>query len=502
MSGAISAADDAGGQAKDPAPVWWNDRRSLLVVAILLVAAVLRLFQLGRSSLWYDEVVTMRLARTESPAALVRLLGQIDATRAPLHPLLLQGWVALFGPFDYPARVFSVLCGIVTVALVYWIGLRVYDVTTGLWASWLCALSPLLVYYSREVRMYAWLVTVTCLSWGVVFSHGRTPGLGKLALYGLCLIALAYSHPLGLLMVGTLGLATCLYRPSFQFSWRGWLLTHFAAGLAILPWASQYLGHEPELITGPLSLKFLLGMPIGFIGGDFRVLVVCSLMIVFGLCAARRGEDGAVRVVLEQPASSVPLLIWFVVPPALLYLYSAVAHPIFGPARYTLFVGPAYLILVARGLGKLPWPLGIAAAAAGAALAGVMLRNDVYRPGSKADWRAAAAYLDARDPGAMVAVISADPSHNVESETARYYLGPGRLVIPWPGQPGDLTRGQSPAWVSIGLRHGRAVEVLPATLTGNVLIREIVDFPGLRLMKVDPIGNHRRADESVQGPDG
>ena len=56
----------------------------------------------------------MRLARTESPAALFRLLRQIDATRAPLHPLLLQGWVTLFGPSDASGRAFSVLCGIVT----------------------------------------------------------------------------------------------------------------------------------------------------------------------------------------------------------------------------------------------------------------------------------------------------------------------------------------------------------------------------------------------------
>ena len=258
----------------------------------------------------------MRLARTESPAALVRLLGQIDATRAPLHPLLLQGWVALFGPFDYPARVFSGLCGIITVALVYWIGLRAFDATTGLWAAWLCALSPLLVYYSREVRMYAWLVAVTCLSWGVVFSHARTPRLWKLALYGLCLIALAYSHPLGLLMAGALGLATLLYRRSFQISWRGWLLTHVTAGLAVLPWMSRYLDHEPESITGPLSLRnSWLGMPIGFIGGNFIVLLVCSLVIAYGLCAVRRREDGAIRVALEQPASSISLLIWLVVPP-------------------------------------------------------------------------------------------------------------------------------------------------------------------------------------------
>ena len=205
-------------------------RRTIFLVAILVIASVVRLYHLGQSSLWYDEVVTMRLARTESPAALFRLLGQIDATRAPLHPLLLQGWVALSGPSDTSGRAFSVLCGIVTIGLVYWIGLRAFDVTTGLWASWLCAISPLLVYYSREARMYMWLVLVTCLAWGLLFSHSLSPRPWKLVLYGLTLVAIVYSHPLGLLMVGALGLASVLFRQSFQ---------DLVAGLVVHPYCRR-----------------------------------------------------------------------------------------------------------------------------------------------------------------------------------------------------------------------------------------------------------------------
>ena len=41
--------------------------RMIVLAAILLVASLLRLYRLGQSSLWYDEVVTMRLAQTQSP---------------------------------------------------------------------------------------------------------------------------------------------------------------------------------------------------------------------------------------------------------------------------------------------------------------------------------------------------------------------------------------------------------------------------------------------------
>jgi mannosyltransferase len=479
------AVVDADDQPKNLGAIPGYHWRTILLVAIVVIASVLRLYHLGQSSLWYDEVVTMRLARTESPAALLRLLGQIDATRAPLHPLLLQGWVALLGPSDASGRAFSVVCGMITIGLVYWIGLRAFDGTTGLWASWLCAISPLLVYYSREARMYMWLVLVTCLAWGLLFSHVFSPRPWKLAFYGLSLVAIVYSHPLGLLMVGSLGFASVLFRQSFGISWRGWLYTHFAVVLAVAPWVRQYLDHAPESITGPLPLRYLFGMPIGFIGGNFTILLVCSLLIAYGLCIVHRREPGGIPIVLERPVSSISLLIWLTVPPVLLYVYSRFAHPIFGPPRYTLFVGPAYLVLVARGLGKLPLPLCITTAVAGAILSSVMLLNDVYRPDLKADWRDVAAYIKVRDPDAVVGVIAADLSSNTELETARYYFGPDRVVIPWSGRLGELMSRRESFWVSISLQDGQPMGELPAALTNEKLIREVVEFSRLRLMKLD-----------------
>jgi mannosyltransferase len=484
MSGDDSRADGGHRDLQDVTPFWRRHRELIVLMAILLIASVTRMFQLGQTSLWYDEVVTMRLARTEGPEALLHLLTEIDATRAPLHPLLLQEWVAIFGPSGVAGRAFSCVCGIVTVAIVYWVGLRAFDGVTALWACWLCALSPLLIYYSRETRMYALLVLITCLAWGFLFAQARSPRPWRLGCYGLCLIALGYSHPLGLLMAGAIGLAAVLFRRAFGISKRGCVVTHAAVVLAWAPWLRRYVDHPPEFVSGPLSLRFLFGTPIGFIGGNSVVLIFCLMLIAYGLCVFHTREKGRFGIVLEHTVTSISLLIWLTIPPVILYAYSWVAHPIFGPARYTIFVAPAYLILVGRGLAKLPLPLGIAAAAGAAALSGVMLMSTVYRPDLRADWRGAAAYLDRRDPGAVVAVVSADPLRNVEFESARYYFRPGRVVIPCPESIGDLAEGSTRIWVSVGLREGQPVGVLPRELSERENIREVVDFPGLRLMRI------------------
>jgi mannosyltransferase len=456
----------------------------LVLAVILLIASVLRLYRLGHSTLWYDEVVTMRLARTHSPLELLRLLREIDATRAPLHPLLLQGCFKLFGPSDYAGRAFSVLCGILAVAVVYWIGIQAFDMRTGLWAAWLCTLSPLLVYYSREVRMYMWLLLATCLAWAFLFSYARNPQHWRLVVYGLCLIALAYSHPLGLLMVAALALASGIFHNGFQISWRRWLFAHLMVALAIAPWANQYLDHAPESTTGLLPFRYLLGMPIGFIGGNFRALVICLLLITYGLCQVQGYTNSRPQIVLDTRAPSIALLIWLMVPPLLLYTYSYVSYPIFGPARYTLFVGPAYLLLVAHGLSKLPWPVNLITAVAGTALSCIALFDDVYRADRYADWKSVAAYLDRHEPNTPVTVIAAGRFTNTELETARYYLEPGRSVIPWVDLPENLKNHQSATWVSISLQNNRPVVPMPFELTRPGVIQQVVDFSKLRLMRV------------------
>ena len=114
------AADHQNTIAAVGMPEPWINRAAVTghLLLILLVAVVLRIRGLDRYSLWYDEVVTMRLARTANPAALILLLGQIDGTRAPLHPLILQNWLCLFGTSELAGRSFSAVCGIITILVV------------------------------------------------------------------------------------------------------------------------------------------------------------------------------------------------------------------------------------------------------------------------------------------------------------------------------------------------------------------------------------------------
>lgn len=134
----------------------------------------------------------------------------------------------------------------------------------------------------------------------------------------------------------------------------------------------------------------------------------------------------------EQPSDfdwSGPtcLILWLVVPPVLLYAYSCCGVPVFGPSRYTLFVAPAYLILVAQGLAKLPIFTRSAAVIALAMLIGLEFRNTVLIPRPRANWKGFSSSLPARMAVShgeqfQVLVASLDSNVNLEIIVARYYL--------------------------------------------------------------------------------
>jgi len=454
--------------------------------AIVLVATLLRLFQLGRLSFWYDEVVTMRLARAGSTRAVLELLFQIDATRAPLHPLLLHFWTRFFGSSEASARSLSVLCGIATVVLIFEIGRVSFDIATGLWAAWLGSLSPLLIVYAREARMYAWLVLVTCLCWRLLLALRRTYTPARAVAYVTGLTALVYSHPLGLLMLGALALAGLIEVRTCFGTWRRWLFIHLGVVVLILPWIGNYLDHPPELLSGRLSPRFLLGTPIGFIGGNFILLFGLAVLIAMGLAPYGLARDAGAgrRLVREWWVAAGFLLLWLILPPLALYVYSWVSYPVFGPARYTVFVAPAYLVLVASGLRQMPAVDRYLIALGLAIVSSQALGPLVYDPELKADWRDFAATVADDLAGrprhsVLVIVAAADPNRNVEVETARYYLPAGCAVI----GSGEATAGrldqidEGEVYFAAGSRR-QPIGPIPESL-GPYRFREGRHYPGL-----------------------
>src|SRR5687767_11805560 len=123
-------------------------------VAFLLAAWWLRVVGLGEMHLTGDSAYSVQVA---SGSFWEIGVERVSDGHPPLYYWLLRIGVSLFGGTKYAPRVPTAMMGLLTVPLSWVAGRRVADLPGARLAAALFAFSPLLVFYSREPRMYALL---------------------------------------------------------------------------------------------------------------------------------------------------------------------------------------------------------------------------------------------------------------------------------------------------------------------------------------------------------
>ncbi|MCU0515203.1 MAG: glycosyltransferase family 39 protein [Anaerolineae bacterium] len=246
----------------------------LLLLALLLLAAAVRLHHLGVQSFWYDEGV----AYGHSQRTLAEL---IPALQRNVHVPGYFGLLALYEDFtgssEFALRSLSVWFSLLSVALTYALGRRLYGVPAGLAAAAFVTLNTFSITYAQETRMYAMQAAVSAASMWLFVGFWRRP-TGRNALYlGLCNALGLYTHvsyALVLLAQGGLAVLWLLaeagaHSPGEPVAQRArrvgrGLALYCAANLLslafFLPWAGtavSQVGSQPN-ISDQLSLDVLL----------------------------------------------------------------------------------------------------------------------------------------------------------------------------------------------------------------------------------------------------
>lgn len=141
-------------------------------LALVLLAAgalVLRLWQIGYHSLWFDEAVSVFWARQPAREILDVGLHLIRDKHPPVYYLLLHFWTRLFGDSEVSVRMMTVCFGAIMPPALAVLGKEVLGRRAGLIAGLLAVLNPFLVWYSQEVRMFVPSATMAILAtWRMV----------------------------------------------------------------------------------------------------------------------------------------------------------------------------------------------------------------------------------------------------------------------------------------------------------------------------------------------
>lgn len=341
-------------------------RRELAWLSLLVLLAFgLRAWHLDYQSLWRDETDAIRF----SQAPLTELLDNLTRPgwNGPFYFILLRGWLALAGEGEFAARYSSLIVGSLAVPLTWIVGRRMVGRATGAIGAALVALSPYLVWYAQELKMYALVLCLGLLSTYLylrALDEGRWQWwAGHVAVTSL----LMYTHILAMLIL----LPQALW---FMAGWqrhrphlRGWLVDMAALTLPYLPLA---VWQVPVLLS-----DFETGHPFYPLDDMAQILFLAfsrGVATPWGQIPVSKGVflflllSGVALRVQNGYRGVLALALWLTAPVVAVYLISR-GMPIFTD-RYLIYVTPAYALLLARGLEAIGGQSRFAQALAGVLL--------------------------------------------------------------------------------------------------------------------------------------
>jgi MFS family permease len=126
-------------------------RETLYLLIIWGVAIVLRLWDISARNLWTDEAWVALAALAPTPGAALTL----GRSTPPFYVLTIWGLAQVFGGSEAVLRSLSFVFGVGTLILFWFVARRLTTRTASFLGLALVAVSPVLVYFSKELKQYS-----------------------------------------------------------------------------------------------------------------------------------------------------------------------------------------------------------------------------------------------------------------------------------------------------------------------------------------------------------
>ena len=140
----------------------WGLGRWTMVV-LVLVAFGLGSYNLGGREFWLDEALSANISGLGWAGATAHLRSS-PFEHPPFYFLSLNLWQQAVGTTEFALRFFSLLWGVLFIPLLYVVTRRLSNERLGVLAALLAAISPFMVAYSQEARMYTMLPCLALLA--------------------------------------------------------------------------------------------------------------------------------------------------------------------------------------------------------------------------------------------------------------------------------------------------------------------------------------------------
>jgi 4-amino-4-deoxy-L-arabinose transferase-like glycosyltransferase len=415
--------------------------------AVLALAALNFLWQLGSSSYFVDELLS--IDASGHPAS--RVIGAISRTEIapPAYFFFQHEWLGRVAAHrEWAMRLPSAIAGILLVAAVYWLG---RGVSSRSWvapaAAVIAALSPLLLQYSQLAQGYVFAALFATTAVASAFHAGQARER-----QGMLLVCSAVCACLAILTNYTASLvilSLCVWllgKGSVRAGWRrGYVAACGVAQVAVLPLFIVQWHNEPGRTgvgkTADLTVTNALRLieaPFDGRVDPLRVAGVFAVLVALAALVVRRARlDDRQRLVLGVTVGI----------PVLLMVLSAFGARV-ALTRYALVAAPFMITALVLGLSRMPAALGALLGVLVLVVACLGLAQSHRRSGFYADLRGAVETIQRREQAGDVLIVPSSPALSIPLGYYAQRLRPP-LVFVSAGDPrlGGVLRSPRRLWV-------------------------------------------------------
>ena len=329
-----------------------------MLILILILGVFLRLINLDQS-LWLDEAISTLAARDYSYYAITFDFLKID-NHPPLFYLLLKLWGEVLGFTDWVLRMLPVTLGSVLIFISYKLTYKISkEKNLAIIVSLLISSSPLLVYFSQEVRMYM-LITLLAMIQIYIFSCTlEKPKWWKWLAFSCTNCLLFFSDYITVFLFPVF-LIYPLIRKDGKLLTKI-IISFIPLGLLFSLWFPMFndqLLKNREIVNSFPGWQFIVG------GATLKNLAVIWMKFVLGRISFEPKLIYYSLVLLATAPVLISLFLaaktfkkhllvwlWLIIPILLGFAFSWII-PVFNYFRF-IYVLPALLILVAIGINSL-----------------------------------------------------------------------------------------------------------------------------------------------------
>jgi mannosyltransferase len=336
-----------------------------MLITALFVAFFARLYGLTSSAIWHDEGYTMWLIRYNWTEILERTARDVHP---PLYYFIAKSWVLVAGSSVFSIRFLSLLFSVGIVYLAYLIVKDIWSEKAAFWAALFTALSPFMVRFGQEARMYGVVAFFTTLAAYFFMRYLRDKKRVWLLGYVPAMIAAMYTQYYAFFAIISLWVIITIFTPGFwKFKWRDsfknvgffdgwWWVANIALLILYAPWFPVAYAQVTRIsdnywiLSDWITIRTIPNNLLQFVGythldGLYRTKIIGPIIYwAISLVLIGSGFYYLKKVKPEKRKILSALLVFSLLPMVLVYLLSELRTPIYQD-RYFPFSAVAIFAL-------------------------------------------------------------------------------------------------------------------------------------------------------------